>query len=68
MSYVYHPLRANMKYLSKTQGSLKLLDQIMIPYVEKERYIFNLDHCQLRLLIMDVFSEQIVKPVIDKWT
>ena len=68
MSYVYHPLRANTKYLSKTQGSLKLLDQIMIPYVEKERNIFNLDHCQLRLLIMDVFSEQIVKPVIEKST
>ena len=57
-----------MKYLSKTQESLKLLDQIMIPYVEKERNILNLDHCQLELGIMDVFSEQIVKPVIDKLT
>ena len=57
-----------MKYLSKTQESLKLLDQIMIPYVEKERNILNLDHCQLGLVIMDVFKEQIVKPVIDKLT
>ena len=30
-------LSANIKYFSNMQESMKLLDQIMIPYVEKER-------------------------------
>ena len=52
-------LSANSKHFRNTQESLKPLDEIIIPYVEKEREA---------LLIIDVFSGQVTKPVIDKMT
>ena len=61
-------LSANSKHFSNTQESLKLLDEIIIPYVEKEREALNLDKNQPALLIIDVFSGQVTKPVIDKLT
>ena len=44
------------------------MDEIIIPYVEKEREALNLDKNQPALLIIDVFSGQVTKPVIDKMT
>ena len=61
-------MSANSKHFSNTQESLKLLDEIIIPYVEKEREALNLDKNQPALLIIDVFSGQVTKPVIDKMT
>ena len=34
-------LSANMKHFSITQESMKLLDKIVIPYIEKERDMLN---------------------------
>lgn len=59
-------LSANEKHFSNTQESLKLLDEIIMPYVEKERDMLQLAHDQPALLIIDVFSGQMTKPVIDK--
>ena len=61
-------LSANSKHFSNTQESLKLLDEIIIPYVEKEREALNLDKNQPALLIIDAFSGQVTKSVIDKMT
>ena len=61
-------MSANSKQFSNTQESLKLLDEIIILYVEKEREELNLDKNQPVLLIIDVFSGQVTKPVIDKIT
>ena len=61
-------LSANLKHFSNTQESLKLLDEIIIPYVEKEREALNLGKNQPALLIIDVFSGQVTKPVIYKMT
>ena len=44
------------------------MDEIIIPYVEEEREALNLDKNQPALLIIDVFSGQVIKPVIDKMT
>ena len=44
------------------------MDEIIIPYVEKEREALNLDKNQPALLIIDVFSGQVTKLVIDKMT
>ena len=61
-------LSANSKHFSNTQESLKLLDEIIISHVEKEREALNLDKNQPALLIIDVFLGQVTKPVIDKMT
>ena len=34
-------LSANMKHFSNTQESMKLLDEIVVPYIEKERGMLN---------------------------
>ena len=54
-------LSANSKHFSNTQESLKLLDEIIILYVEEERKALNLDNNQPALLIIDVFSGQFTK-------
>ena len=59
-------LSANMKHCNNKQESMKVLDEIIKPYVEKERDMLNLDEKQPTPLITDVFSGQMTKPVIDK--
>ena len=44
--------------LNNTQELMKLLDEIIIAYVEKERDMLNLDKKQRALLITEVFSGQ----------
>ena len=64
----FFSLSDNSKHFSNTQESLKSLDETIIPYVEKEWEALNLDKNQPALLIIDVFSGQVTKPVIDKMT
>jgi len=49
-------LSANPKHFSNTEESLKLLDEIIIPYVKRERTKLGLSENQYALLILDVFK------------
>ena len=49
-------LSANPKHFSNTMKSLKLLDEIIIPYVRNEQERLKLEPSQPVLLILDVFS------------
>ena len=59
-------LSVNEKHFSNTQESLKLIDEIIVPYVEKEREKLELPKDQPALLIIDVFSGQMTQPVLTK--
>ena len=59
-------LSANEKHFSNTLESLKLLDEIVILYIEKERANRQLPDNQAAVLIIDVFSGQMTDPVIEK--
>ena len=59
-------LSANPKHFSNINESLKLLDEIIIPYVEIERKRLNLEETQHALLIMDVFTGQMTDPIMKK--
>ena len=48
-------LSANEKPFNNTQESLKLINEITTPYVEKEREMLDLGEEQQALLIIDVF-------------
>ena len=48
-------LNANEKPFNNTQESLKLINEITTPYVEKEREMLDLREEQQALLIIDVF-------------
>ena len=43
----------------------KLVEEIIIPYIEKERTSLKLPKTQLVLLIMDVFREQMTEDLKD---
>ena len=45
-----------MKHFSTTQESINLLDEIIIPYVETERDMLNLDEKQPAILIIMFFQ------------
>ena len=45
---------------------LKLIDEIITPYVEKEQKMLDLGQKQHSLLIINVFSGQMTDPVIEK--
>ena len=55
-------LSANPKHFSNTQETLKLMDEIMIPYVESECKRLQLNDDHPALVILDVFSGQ--RPVL----
>ena len=59
-------LSANPKHFSNTQESLKLLDEVIIPYINSERENLGVENDQETLLIMDVFSGQMTDPVKEK--
>ena len=59
-------LSANEKHFSNTQKSLKLTDEIITPYVDKELEILDLGEQQQALFIIDVFSGQMTDSVIEK--
>ena len=45
---------------------LKLIDEIITPYAQKEQKMLDLGEKQHALLIIDVFSRQMTNPVIEK--
>ena len=59
-------LSANSKHFSNTAESLKLLDEIIFPYVKSECERLKLESSQPASLILDVFSGQVTTLVTDK--
>ena len=55
-------LSANIKHYSNTDEVLKHLNEVVVPYVEKQRSELNLPE-QKALLIWDVFRAQLTSPV-----
>ena len=60
-------LSANPKHFSNTEKSLKYLDEVIIPYVVKERSGSKLLNDQKVLMIMDVFPGQMTPQVIQHY-
>ena len=57
-------LSTNEKQFSKIQESLKFIEEIIVPYFEKEGDMLNLRENFPTLLIIDVFPGQMTDPVI----
>ena len=57
-------LSANPKHYSNEQESIKVLEEIIIPYVKKDRKRLGMEKDQAALLIMDVFKGQMTSPVL----
>ena len=57
-------LSANPKHYSNEEESIKVLNEIIVPYVKKERERLGLEEDQSALLIMDVFKGQMTGPVL----
>ena len=58
-------LIVNEKHFSNTNESVKLLKEIIVPYVKKERESKGLGEDQKALVIMDVFTGQMTSDVKD---
>ena len=58
-------LSVNEKHFSNTTESIKLLKEIIIPYVKKEREAKGLGEDQKALVVMDVFTGQMTSEVRD---
>ena len=58
-------LSANEKHYGNEQESLKLLNDVIIPYVEMEREKLELP-TQVALIIMDVLKGQMTTAVLQK--
>ena len=56
------PISANEKYFSNTNESLKLINEVTLPYVKEQRKILG-DKNEAALLITDVFRGQMTNPV-----
>ena len=61
-------LSANPKHFSNTEESLKYLDEVIISYVVKERPESKLLNDQKALMLMDVFTGQMIPQVIHHYT
>ena len=57
-------LSVNPKHYSSKEESIKLLNEIIVPYVTKERERLGLEKDQSALLIMNVFKGQMTSPVL----
>ena len=57
-------LSANPKHYSNTAESIKLIKEIIIPYIEKERITLKLPTTQPAFLLMHVFREQMTEDVL----
>ena len=53
----------NPKYYSNEEESLKMMEHIVIPYVQKQRNTLKLDAEYPAMLSMDVFKGQMTDPV-----
>jgi len=58
-------LSVNEKHFSNTEESLKLIEEIINPYVQKERKRLERNPSQMALLIIDVFRGQMTEPVLN---
>ena len=58
-------LSADPKHYSNTAESIKLIEEIIVPYVEKERASLKLSDKEPALLIMDVFRGQMTEDVLN---
>ena len=56
-------LSVNPKHFSNTAESIKLLNEIIVPYVKKQRLDLGLSPTQKALVIMDVFTGQMTSEV-----
>ena len=56
-------LSVNPKHFSNTSESIKLLNEVIVPYVKKERLALGLDPKQKALVILDVFAGQMTTDV-----
>ena len=59
-------LSVNPTHFSNTDKSLKILQEIIIPYPKKQRNIENLAFDHPALLILDIFKSQITEPVLNE--
>ena len=57
-------LNTNEKQFSSTPESLKLIKEMIVPYVVKDRDLLNLGGDFPALLVIYVFSSQMADPVI----
>ena len=57
-------LSANPKHFSNTAESLKLISEVIVPYVDEQRKTLG-DANQAALLIIDVFRGQMTDPVVE---
>ena len=55
----------NKTNYSNKKEACKLIEEILVPYIEKVRQVENLPVSQKALVIMDVFSSQITSVVLD---
>ena len=55
-------MTVNPKHFSNTEESIKIIEEIVLPYVEKEREKLD-DPVQAALLILDVFKGQMTSEV-----
>ena len=60
-------LSANPTHFSNTEESLKFLDEIIIPYVVRERSKLEVSMEQKALMIMDAFTGQMTEDVVKKY-
>ena len=58
-------LSVNEKHFSNTQESLKLIVDIINPYVKEERKCLGRNSDQMALLIIDLFRGQMTEPVLN---
>ena len=56
-------ISANEKHYSNDREALNMLENVITPYVEKQRISFSLDFDHPALLIMDVFKGQMTRSV-----
>ena len=58
-------LSANLKHYSNEEETLKLLKEVIVPYIQNERKTLRLDADYPTLLIMDVFKGQMTPAVLN---
>lgn len=59
-------LSVNEKHFSNTTESIKLIEEVIVPYVVAQRKSLSLDENYYALLILDVFSGQMTEEVKEK--
>ena len=57
-------MNANPKHYSNTKEAIKVTNDVVIPYIKRERARLSLDENQTAILITDVFRGQMTNEVI----